>query len=114
MNLSEYQELTLNTAIYPHSSRVLYPLLGLLGETGELANKLKKVFRDDKQNELSVHSIPSNVYSDIKGELGDILWYLARFADDLKINLDDVMQENLDKLKSRRERGVLGGSGDNR
>ena len=108
--LDEYQEKTRLTAIYPAiaNNKFLYPVLGLVGESGELANKVKKIFRDD-----------NGVVSDEKkeamvAELGDILWYCSRIADELDVSLSDVATSNINKLLSRQNRDVLIGSGDNR
>lgn len=104
MDFLEYQAQAETTAIYPDQFRVTYPILGLAGETGELANKWKKVIRD---------GIVFNRHDAAK-ELGDILWYLSAIATDLGLSLNDIAQGNINKLLDRQERGVLGGSGDNR
>lgn len=106
MTLNEYQKKARVTAIY--SDPVIYPTLGLAGETGEVAEKVKKVLRDSSGYFSAVKK------EEIKKELGDVLWYLANLAEDLGITLDDVAQLNIDKLYDRKDRGVLGGSGDNR
>lgn len=103
-----YQDRAALTAIYPESSRIIYPALGLAGEAGEVANKIKKVLRDHQGN------VPEEMKQDLKKELGDVLWYVAALATDLHLDLDEIAEENLQKLESRQERGVLGGSGDNR
>ena len=108
MTLNEYQFETNTTAIYPDSAALTYPTLGLAGESGEICNKVKKIIRDD-----------SGLLSDSKkqaliDELGDVMWYVAAIAKDLKVTLGEVCKRNLEKLNSRRERGTLGGSGDNR
>lgn len=108
MNISYYQSEARKTAIYPSEAMVTYPLLGLAGEVGEFCNKYKKVIRDDG-GEITIDK-----HTALKDELGDILWYIANLAQDLGVSLDDVARANLDKLTSRQERGVLGGSGDNR
>lgn len=108
MQFSQYQQQTKSTAIYPAiGHRVTYPALGLANEAGEVLGKIKKVFRDKDGNFDSAKD-------DISKELGDVLWYIAQVANELDINLDDVAQANIDKLFSRKERGVLQGSGDNR
>jgi len=104
LNFGDYQEQARQTAIYPPEHSITYPLLGLVGEVGEFANKYKKVLRDGK--EFSVE--------DMSSELGDILWYVAMTAYDAGIDLSYIANKNLDKLFDRAERGVLGGSGDNR
>jgi len=103
MRFDEYQEEAKKTAIYPDQYRVVYPALGLAGEAGEVAEKVKKHIRDGVLN-----------VDDLKKELGDVLWYLAAIAADLGLNLDDVAESNLQKLRSRQVRGVISGNGDNR
>jgi NTP pyrophosphatase (non-canonical NTP hydrolase) len=102
MDFHEYQTKARKTAIYPRQFAVLYPVLGLVGEIGEFANKYKKEFRDDTPFELE----------DAKAELGDILWYLSQIASDLELDLNEVARHNIAKLMDRQNRGVLGGSGD--
>ena len=87
-------------------------LFGLLGEAGELANKWKKYFRDHsgQMNQTP----PPGLKEALRAELEDVAWYLARAADELDYPLDDLFGNNIAKLKSRRERNVLTGSGDNR
>lgn len=103
MRFYEYQEEASKTAIYPEQYKIVYPALGLAGEAGEVAEKVKKHIRDGVLN-----------VEDLKKELGDVLWYLAAIASDLGLNLDDVADANLQKLRSRQARGVIGGNGDNR
>lgn len=107
MDLNEYQHLARETAIYPKDSVIIYPILGLVGEAGELANKYKKVIRDN----LPVNG---DLLNDLVAELGDVLWYLSNIADDLGISLGEVAVRNLEKLESRKNRNMLSGSGDNR
>lgn len=104
MNFKDYQELAASTAIYPDDKKLIYPLLGLAGECGEVFEKVKKHFRDGRVLDKD----------DLGKELGDILWYLSAVARDLDISLQDVAEKNINKLKSRQERNVLHGSGDNR
>ena len=104
---NEYQLKAKETAIFPKDKALEYLTLGLVGEAGEIANKVKKIIRDKKiQSDWKP--------SDLAGEIGDVLWYCAMLADYLDANLGKIMDINLDKLRSRKERGVLGGSGDNR
>lgn len=103
----QYQEDAQTTAIYRDELRVIYPTMGL-GEVGEVQGKIKKVFRD-KEGKFD-----EDTKKEISKELGDVLWYLAVLARDLDLSLDDIAKENIAKLKSRMERGVIGGSGDNR
>jgi NTP pyrophosphatase (non-canonical NTP hydrolase) len=103
MTFNEYQEKASKTAIYSEQFKLIYPALGLAGEAGEVAEKVKKLIRDGT---LQVE--------DLKKELGDVLWYVSALASDLQINLDDVANTNIEKLQSRQARGVIGGNGDNR
>ncbi|MGC8479664.1 MAG: nucleoside triphosphate pyrophosphohydrolase family protein [Candidatus Micrarchaeia archaeon] len=106
MDFSEYQENAKKTAIYPNNMEgsFYYPALGLAGEVGELLNKIKKIARDKKNPDIE----------DLKGEIGDILWYLSQVSTELGIDFNEVAEHNLQKLKSRNERGLISGSGDNR
>jgi NTP pyrophosphatase (non-canonical NTP hydrolase) len=109
MEFGEYQKQSRKTAIYPQAgNNWVYPVLGLNGEAGEVADKLKKVIRDDKS------IISDGKREEIKKELGDVLWYVAQLATELDLSLDEIAQANLEKLFSRMERDKLSGSGDNR
>lgn len=109
MNLNDYQQQALKTA-HPKTknNEFLHLVLGLVGESGEIAEKVKKIVRDHDSNLEKVD------VEDLKKELGDVLWYVAVLADFFELKLDDVAQTNVEKLLSRKERGVLKGSGDNR
>jgi len=100
-----YQEQAKTTAIFPPERALEYLTLGLVGEAGEVANKVKKIIRDKKIFRSEV---------EIASELGDVLWYCAMLADYLDTNLGKIMEDNIDKLQSRKSRGTLGGSGDRR
>ena len=109
MDLNTYQQKARGTAIYPNmGNEFTYPALGLAGEAGEIANKLKKVIRDNN-GELT-----DRVRKDVADEIGDCLWYVAQLATEMGFTLGEIAQNNIDKLNSRKERGVLTGSGDNR
>lgn len=109
MDLNDYQAAALQTAIYPNQGfDFTYPALGLVGEAGEVADKLKKVIRDNDG------VITNPVRDAVAKELGDVLWYLAVLANELDYDLNTIAEDNLSKLLSRQERGVLSGSGDNR
>lgn len=109
MDFADFQRRSRATAIYPGAgANLLYPTLGLCGEAGEVAEKVKKMVRDD-----------AGVLTDARrealaGELGDVLWYLAQLATEAGLELDAVAAQNLAKLDSRAARGTLGGSGDAR
>lgn len=108
MTLNEYMQAALETAVYPEEYRIIYPALGMTGEAGEVADKVKKVIRDDNQNFSAARKI------EIAKEVGDVLWFCATMAHDLGFTLEEVGIINIEKLKSRKERDVIGGSGDNR
>ena len=106
MKLDEYQMRAEETAIYEEQYAILYPTLGLAGEAGEVADKVKKIYRDCQ---------PELFYKNhIAKELGDVLWYVAVLARDLGYSLEEVAQMNLDKLEDRKNRNKLQGSGDER
>ncbi len=106
MELNDYQSKAYTYAIYPWEINLAYPALGLAGEAGEVANKVKKVYRDNMDG--------SEIRDDIAAELGDVLWYLGALATEFGLDLNVIAQNNLNKLESRRIRGVIGGSGDHR
>lgn len=108
MQLNEYQERALKTAIYPAETALTYTVLGLASEAGEVAGKLKKLIRDG-DGELT-----PRVVGQLAAEAGDALWYLAAVADALGLTLNQIAEYNLAKLGDRQQRGKLGGSGDNR
>jgi len=103
MDFDEYQSHTEKTAIYPENQALTYLALGLNGEAGEVAEKIKKHIRDGKELD-----------EDLAHELGDVLWYLTRLIDELDHSLSDIATGNIDKLLDRQERNKIQGSGDNR
>lgn len=108
-DFDQYQKLCKKTAVYPKIGKnFVYPTIGLLGEAGEFANKVKKLFRDNggkvsRENKL-----------DLAHELGDIMWYVAQVSTDLGLELSDVAQMNIEKLAQRMKENKIHGSGDNR
>jgi len=109
MHLAEYQSRSRATAVYPDAgANLLYPTLGLCGEAGEVAEKIKKMVRDDDG------ILPDERRSALAKELGDVLWYLAQIATEADLDLDTVAEANIEKLTSRQRRNVLQGSGDDR
>lgn len=106
---TEYQIRAAETAIFPKNDALEYLTLGLTGEAGEIANKVKKLIRDgaDKENYYE------RLY-EIEKELGDVLWYCAMLATEVDANLGNIMEANLNKLADRKARNALQGSGDNR
>jgi NTP pyrophosphatase (non-canonical NTP hydrolase) len=109
MELSDYQRLSRRTATYPGAGENLtYPALGLCGEAGEVAEKIKKTIRDDGGVLTEERRLA------LAAELGDVLWYAAQLATEAGLDLERIAADNLDKLLSRQRRGVLRGSGDER
>jgi len=109
MDFHEYQNKAKSTAIYPEEFKIIYPTLGLAGEAGEVCEKIKKWLRDESGKTMSEERRQL-----LRKEIGDVLWYIANLSSDLDFELEELAQENIDKLFSRKERGVLKGSGDNR
>ncbi len=110
----EFQEAAVKTAIYPRCANVWYTTLGLVGEAGEVANKIKKIMRDDGFATFTAPSITDERRAAIRKEIGGVMWYVAALCTDLNLNLGDVCRENIEILASRQERGTLQGDGDNR
>lgn len=109
MDFKEYQKLSRRTAKYPEKGlNFVYPTLGLVGEAGEVAEKIKKVLRDKDG------LIDKMTKEEIKKELGDVLWYVAQIATELGLSLNKVAESNLKKLFDRLERNKISGNGDNR
>jgi NTP pyrophosphatase (non-canonical NTP hydrolase) len=109
MDFHDYQQRSRETARYPEAGRnILYPTLGLCGEAGEVADKVKKVLRD------RAGVFDAEVREDLRLELGDVLWYVAQLATELGLDLDEVAAANLAKLADRANRNVIAGSGDRR
>src|SRR5512134_2837128 len=109
MEFNEYQSKSRKTAKYPAIGHpVIYPALGLVNEAGEVAGKIKKIFRDKD-------GIITETDKDaLKAELGDVLWYIAQVATELDLSLEDIAESNIAKLLDRLERGKIKGDGDNR
>jgi|TARA_B100001093_G_scaffold91557_1_gene83695 NTP pyrophosphatase (non-canonical NTP hydrolase) len=109
MDLNAYQAAARRTALYPDAgNNPIYPTLGLSGEAGEVADKVKKVIRDRAGH------FDDEVRAEIALELGDVLWYVAQLASELGYELDVIANQNLKKLRDRADRGQLRGSGDHR
>jgi len=107
-----YQERAGSTAIYPSRGKSLcYPALGLAGEAGEVAEKVKKMVRSGRD----LFAQPTDEErAAIKKEMGDVLWYVAAVCHEAGLSMSDVARSNLEKLASRKERGVIEGDGDDR
>jgi NTP pyrophosphatase (non-canonical NTP hydrolase) len=108
MELSEYQRQSRRTAEYPREAWLAYPALGLAGEAGEVAEHAKKAIRDDGGK------VSEQRRAAMSKELGDVLWYVAQLASELGLELEEIAEQNLEKLLSRQRRGVLSGDGDER
>ena len=109
MDFNDYQTKSRVTAKYPAIGHaVIYPTLGLINEAGEVAGKIKKVFRD-KDGKINEETREA-----LKAELGDVLWYLAQTCTELELSLSEVAEANLTKLLDRQARGKIQGDGDNR
>lgn len=107
-DFNSYQRSAAGTAIYPDNYKILYPALGLAGEAGEVANKVKKIVRDGPEN------MPKDWREQLASEIGDVLWYCAALASDLNLTLGQIAGQNLNKLAQRKEANTLSGSGDKR
>lgn len=117
-DFNSYQEFTKTTAKYPgagtsNEHALIYCTLGLAGESGEVADKIKKLIRDEGGFDRLKDLEPKTRLELVK-ELGDILWYISRMSDELGFRLSEVAELNMAKLSSRKARGVIHGSGDNR
>lgn len=110
MNINDYQKKCMTTAQFPNvGENIIYPLIGLVGEAGELANKYKKHLRGDYKLVIGGRDA-----HDLSKELGDVLWYVAVLADALGYTLEEIAKSNLEKLEKRQKQGTIKGSGDNR
>lgn len=108
LSIKEYQERCRETAIYPNQGNNLYyPALGL-GEAGEVQNVVKKIMRDHNGEATAEDKL------NLRKELGDLMWYVATLATEAGLDLEVIMVANLEKLASRKQRGVIQGNGDNR
>lgn len=109
LTFHEYEDRAKSTALYPDRGHNLYyPTLGLSGESGEVAEKIKKIYRDEKG------TLTPERRAEIAKELGDVLWYVAALCHEIGVTMEDVARGNLIKLSSRKTRGVINGSGDER
>lgn len=118
MTPDEYQRFTRETATYPgvgtsSPEAIVYCALGITGEAGEIAEKVKKVIRAGGGFD-ALDTNRDHYEADLVKEIGDVCWYLARLSDELGYSFEQIFQLNADKLRSRKERGVIDGSGDNR
>lgn len=108
-DFDDYQKKCKKTAVYPNIGKnITYPTIGLMGEAGEVANKIKKVIRDDGSK------ITPEKRNEIKDELGDVMWYVAQLSTELGLKFSDVVNANLEKLLKRKKENKIHGSGDKR
>jgi NTP pyrophosphatase (non-canonical NTP hydrolase) len=108
-NFRQYQFYARQTAIYPDQGKnITYPTLGLCGEAGEVAEKIKKTIRDNNG------TLTEETRQALEKELGDVLWYISNLATELNLDLQEIAKKNLEKLFSRLEREQIKGDGDNR
>ena len=113
LNFDDYQTLALSTAVYQNvGENLVYPALGLAGETGEYADKVKKNWRN--KDSMSAANLTYEEKKEFVKELGDILWYLAASARELGFELSEIAVQNIAKLSDRRNRDVIKSAGDNR
>jgi NTP pyrophosphatase (non-canonical NTP hydrolase) len=105
-NLNNYQMQARKFAIYPEDAKITYPALGLAGEAGEVADKVKKIIRDRRDD--------ARFKGEIAKEIGDVMWYCAVLAEDLGFSLQQVAEMNIYKLQQRKAVGKISGEGDNR
>lgn len=116
IDLETYQTIIEKTAIYPKQIGLAYCAMGLTGEAGEVAEKIKKLYRDGASSEGGLPTIEHNqsIIPSLKKELGDVIWYISALASELGLTLEEVMEANYNKLMKRKETGTLQGSGDDR
>lgn len=109
MDFNQYQKESRKTwNLVSTDHPIVYPTLGLVNEAGEVAGKIKKIFRD-KDGKIGAADREA-----LKYELGDVLWYLVQICTELDLDLEEVAEANIDKLSSRLNRGVIQGEGDQR
>jgi NTP pyrophosphatase (non-canonical NTP hydrolase) len=108
LTFNDYQETARKTAVYPSNYKLTYPALGLVGEAGEVANKIKKIIRDGETK------MPPDWKDQVASEIGDVLWYCAALASDLDISLGRIAGQNRAKLEERMQNNKIHGSGDKR
>lgn len=109
MTFDEYQKESRKTAKYPDiGNNFVYPTLGLAGESGEVAEKIKKVWRD---NNCQINEVEKR---EVTKELGDVMWYLSQLATELNLSLENIALFNLQKINLRKQNNKIKGTGDNR
>jgi NTP pyrophosphatase (non-canonical NTP hydrolase) len=113
LTFAEYQGQANELATYPQvGSNLIYPALGLAGESGEAADKVKKTWRN--QGLTSANGYSESQKLELAKEISDVLWYIAALAMELGIPMEEIALMNLAKLHDRRARNVINSEGDNR
>jgi NTP pyrophosphatase (non-canonical NTP hydrolase) len=113
MTFAEYQRAATKTAEYPDQGKnLLYPILGLVGESGEVADKVKKLWRN--KGKTMPQQLDTQERHDLIMEVSDVMWYIAATCTELDISMEEVAQMNINKLNDRKARGVIKSEGDNR
>jgi NTP pyrophosphatase (non-canonical NTP hydrolase) len=113
MTFDDYSAMVRETRDYPElGENLIYPALGLAGEAGEVAEKVKKLWRNLGQR--SGKQISADDRASLVKELGDVLWYVAAMSEELNVKLEHVAEENSRKLLDRKQRGVIKSAGDSR
>ncbi|MCA1799874.1 MAG: nucleoside triphosphate pyrophosphohydrolase family protein [Actinobacteria bacterium] len=111
LTFQDYQEQAIHTLLYPGSGEIqglLYVALGLNGEAGEVAEKVKKILRDNQS------VVGEEQRENLILEAGDVLWYIAGLCHELGISIEEVASRNIEKLNNRHKSGTIQGSGDHR
>jgi NTP pyrophosphatase (non-canonical NTP hydrolase) len=104
LSFKDYQTDAIGFAVYPsQGDNIVYPALGLAGESGEVANQIKKVLRDDKGK------VTESRRADVIDELGDCLWYIANLAEELNVDIETIAHLNIRKLRERRKQDLIHG-----
>lgn len=113
MTFNEYQVAARDTASYPDKGyNLIYPALGLAGESGEVVDKIKKMWRN--RGITAGDSVNAEEHIALVKELGDVMWYVAALASELRVSMEYIAETNITKLRDRQARGVIKSEGDNR
>jgi len=113
MNFAEYQKAATATADYPSKgSNLLYPALGLAGESGEVVDKIKKLWRN--KGKTMPQQLTPEEKAELVMEISDVMWYVAALSEELNVSMEEVARLNIEKLMDRKTRGVIKSAGDNR
>jgi len=113
MDFNEYQRAAIEHAVYPNKGQnLIYPALGLAGESGETVDKIKKYWRNHGATKLT--DLTHEQRKALLAEIGDVLWYVSALSFELGCPLEIVAMDNIAKLNDRVARNVIKGEGDNR